>query len=282
LKKRITKFLTILAVLFFSLQSAICQPYNIDYYGIVSSEIDDNMAKMLSDLYYTQFQEISSFNVTDKRTQDCLKSIPSNDSINSSNFSFYSIITKENAKWISNLTIKNKNLNHSVKKEFDSFYKILMEPKDILQASLKDLVLQKTVVSTEEQTEQPQINLPQISTEFLSGTWYGENNIDKIVIMRGGRGFVIFNNGASMNISVELSNASKKAIKIKQNGRSNASFYPDLPRQVALKVAVNANPIEWNFELLDDNTLKGKKSTLISANEDAIPGIIDVTWHRRS
>ena len=282
MKKRITKFLTILAVLFFSLQSAICQPYNIDYYGIVSSEIDDNMAKMLSDLYYTQFQEISSFNVTDKRTQDCLKTIPSNDSIDSSNFSFYSIITKENAKWISNLTIKNKNLNHSVKKEFDSFYKILMEPKDILQASLKNLVLQKTDTSTEEESEQPQINLPQISTEFLSGTWYGENNIDKIVIMRGGRGFVIFNNGASMNISVELSNASKKAIKIKQNGRSNASFYPDLPRQVALKVAVNANPIEWNFELLDDNTLKGKKSTLISANEDAIPGIIDVTWHRRS
>lgn len=282
MKKRITKFLTILAVLFFSLQSAICQPYNIDYYGIVSSEIDDNMAKMLSDLYYTQFQEISSFYVTDKRTQDCLKSIPSNDSIDSSNFSFYSIITKENAKWISNLTIKNKNLNHSVKKEFDSFYKILMEPKDILQASLKDLVLQKTVTSTEEESEQPQINLPQISTEFLSGTWYGENNIDKIVIMRGGRGFVIFNNGASMNISVELSNASKKTIKIKQNGRSNASFYPDLPRQIALKVAVNANPIEWNFELLDDNTLKGKKSTLISANEDAIPGIIDVTWHRRS
>ena len=274
--------MTILAVLFFSLQSAICQPYNIDYYGIVSSEIDDNMAKMLSDLYYTQFQEISSFNVTDKRTQDCLKTIPSNDSIDSSNFSFYSIITKENAKWISNLTIKNKNLNHSVKKEFDSFYKILMEPKDILQASLKDLVLQKTVTSTEEESEQPTINLPQISTEFLSGTWYGENNIDKIVIMRGGRGFVIFNNGASMNISVELSNASKKTIKIKQNGRSNASFYPDLPRQVALKVAVNANPIEWNFELLDDNTLKGKKSTLISANEDAIPGIIDVTWHRRS
>lgn len=282
MKKRITKFLTILAVLFFSLQSAICQPYNIDYYGIVSSEIDDNMAKMLSDLYYTQFQEISSFNVTDKRTQDCLKTIPSNDSIDSSNFSFYSIITKENAKWISNLTIKNKNINHSVKKEFDSFYKILMEPKDILQASLKDLVLQKTVVSTEEESEQPTINLPQISTEFLSGTWYGENNIDKIVIMRGGRGFVIFNNGASMNISVELSNASKKTIKIKQNGRSNASFYPDLPRQVALKVAVNANPIEWNFELLDDNTLKGKKSTLISANEDAIPGIIDVTWRRRS
>ena len=282
MKKRITKFLTILAVLFFSLQSAICQPYNIDYYGIVSSEIDDNMAKMLSDLYYTQFQEISSFYVTDKRTQDCLKSIPSNDSIDSSNFSFYSIITKENAKWISNLTIKNKNINHSVKKEFDSFYKILMEPKDILQASLKNLVLQKTDTSTEEESEQPQINLPQISTEFLSGTWYGENNIDKIVIMRGGRGFVIFNNGASMNISVELSNASKKTIKIKQNGRSNASFYPDLPRQVALKVAVNANPIEWNFELLDDNTLKGKKSTLISANEDAIPGIIDVTWHRRS
>ena len=35
--------------------------YSIDYYGIVATEIDANMSKMTSDLYYTQLCEINNF-----------------------------------------------------------------------------------------------------------------------------------------------------------------------------------------------------------------------------
>ena len=97
--------------------------------------------------------------------------------------------------------------------------------------------------------------------------------------MRGGRGFVIFKNGSSMNITVEIKAAN---IIITQNGKANASFFPELPREVALKEAVNADPIRWVLTLDDDNTLSGTKSTLILDNGQAAKGSMSVTWKRKS
>ena len=60
-------FINIFLILF-STAGLYAQNYDIDYYGVVSKEIDTNMAKMTSDLYYTQLSEINNFNITDKRT----------------------------------------------------------------------------------------------------------------------------------------------------------------------------------------------------------------------
>ena len=53
-------FLLIIILIFFS-KYFFSQNYNIDYYGVVSTEIDSNMAKMTGDLYYTQLNEINNF-----------------------------------------------------------------------------------------------------------------------------------------------------------------------------------------------------------------------------
>ena len=101
--------------------------------------------------------------------------------------------------------------------------------------------------------------------------------------MRGGRGFVIFKNGASMNITVEIkSSGGGQNIIITQNGKANASFFTDLPRELALKEAVNAQPIKWVFQALDDNTLNGIKNTLVLDGTTAASGTINVTWKRKS
>ena len=106
------------------------------------------------------------------------------------------------------------------------------------------------------------------TTEMLSGTWDGEDVIDKIVIMRGGRGFVVFKNGASMNVIIKFDDFDSSKILVIQSAKSNASFFPDLPRQVALREAVNASPIQWTFSLKDNNTLSGTKKTLLSDGEE--------------
>ena len=101
--------------------------------------------------------------------------------------------------------------------------------------------------------------------------------------MRGGRGFVIFKNGSSMNITVEIkSDGSSQNIIITQNGKANASFFPELPREVALKEAVNADPVKWILTLDDDDTLSGIKSTLILNDGVAINGTMNVVWKRKS
>lgn len=282
------KSFIISALLFFSIMSISAQSYSIDYYGIVSTEIDANMSKMTSDLYYTQLSEINNFSVADKRSAPSLNERPDASIFSDDRLSFFTYITKDNAsdKWITTYYVvdKSRNEEHSKKKIYDSFYKILMEPKDVLKNTIKQLIendnsSSSIASSTQKPSETRGSSLA--STEELSGTWGGEDNINKIVIMRGGRGFVIFNNGASMNITVELSGSDgNKQVVITQKANSNASFFPELNRTVALSAAVSAKPIKWTLALTDTNTLKGTKNTLLPDGDSYKEGSINVTWTR--
>ena len=275
--------------------SLAAQSYSIDYYGIVATEIDANMSKMTSDLYYTQLSEINNFSVTDKRSSPSLSERPDSSSFSENRLSFFTVIQKDakSDKWITTYYVvdKARNEEHSKKKIYDSFYKVLMEPKDVLKDTIKQLI-ENDSGTTKLASAQDSASSGAgaggaaggasiASTEELSGTWGGEDNINKIVIMRGGRGFVIFNNGASMNITVELSGASAaKKVIITQKGNSNASFYPELKRTAALSAAVSAKPIKWTLTLTDNNTLKGTKDTLLPDGDNYKEGSVQVTWTR--
>ncbi len=289
-KKDLLKKSVLISIILFIFSAGLsAQSYFIDYYGIVSTEIDENMSKMTSDLYYTQLTEINNFTVTDKRTSPNLKNRPDISAFSESALAFFTLITKDSDsdKWITTYYVIDKanNEEHSKQKKFDSFYKILMEPKDVLRQTIKQLIENDTSAKTltsQVSSEAPDLTTTDISsTEELSGTWTGEDNIRKIVIMRGGRGFVIFKNGASMNITVELSGEdADKQVLITQKGNSNASFYPELQRTAALSAAVSAEPIKWTLTLVNGNTLKGIKDTLLPEGNGYKAGTINVIWTR--
>ena len=288
IKKSILKKHILLSGFLFSTFVLAAQSYSIDYYGIVSTEIDSNMSKMTSDLYYTQLSEINNFNVSDRRTSPSLSERPDITAFSDDKLAFFTLITKDSDsdKWITTYFVvdKTRNEEHSRKKTYDSFYKILMEPKDVLKNTIKQLIendSSATAITASVQDGNISRGTGITSTEELSGTWSGEENINKIVIMRGGRGFVIFNNGASMNITVELSDSNgKRSVLVKQKGNSNASFYPDLKRSAALSAAVSAAPIKWTLTLTDENTMKGTKDTLLPDGEGYKSGTVSVTWTR--
>lgn len=289
-KKDLLKKSVLISIILFIFSAGLsAQSYFIDYYGIVSTEIDENMSKMTSDLYYTQLTEINNFTITDKRTSPNLKNRPDISAFSESALAFFTLITKDSDsdKWITTYYVIDKanNEEHSKQKKFDSFYKILMEPKDVLRQTIKQLIENDTSAKTltsQASSEAPDLTTTDISsTEELSGTWTGEDNIRKIVIMRGGRGFVIFKNGATMNIIVELSgDESNKQVLITQKGHSNASFYPELQRSAALTAAVSAEPIKWTLTLINGNTLKGIKETLLPEGNSYKQGTVSVIWTR--
>lgn len=273
-------------LIFLSTIPLAAQTYNIDYLGVVSNNLDQNMAKMTGDLYFTQLNELSDITVFDKRTSNFLESIPDKSLLSKTNVTFYTEIKKSETTetWTATIYVINplNNEIHSKSREYDSFYKILMESKNTLKSTIEKL-LSNTPAETDDSGFNSKLasKVTITSTESLSGTWSGEDFIDKIVILRGGRGFVIFNNGASMNISVKLDTSTdKQNIIITQNGRSNASFYPDLPRAVALNAALEADPIEWRLSFTDDNTLIGQKKTIIANNDNYEYETIKVTWNR--
>ena len=68
LKKR-RLLLKIIFSLFFT-TSLFCQTtkevFEINYYGIEAANLESNMAKMISDLYYTQLCELQNYTIIDK------------------------------------------------------------------------------------------------------------------------------------------------------------------------------------------------------------------------
>lgn len=298
MKKKHKFFLTFLFILCLFSVKIWSQKYNIDYYGIVSTDLDANMAKMTSDLYFTQLSEINNFKVTDKRDSPILSAPPEFNNFSHDSLAFYTVIQKNPAddSWhtVFHVIDTDNNEEHTKKKIYASFYKILMESKNELKDTIRQLIESDKGVALQKnnnpvnnknlntgKTENVQTTTF-ISAENLSGTWKGEENIDKVVILRGGRGFVIFKNGASMNISVKISESESNQIIIKQNSKSNASFFPELPRNTALSAAPAAEPIQWILTVSDNNTLQGVKQTLIPEGDSFKKGEIPVEWTKSS
>lgn len=277
-------------LLVFSATKAFCQAaQGVAFYGISSQDADENMLRMTEDLYYKQLSELKPA-VRDSRTDtfsaDFYERGTELFSVSEGvEAAIYAVIKKQpSTKWLCTvfLTEPESGKSRSFEKEYDSYYKILMESKQNLKASFAALM----DGTGGEQATHAQ-SLPNetraLTTDSIAGTWTGEEFVNKIVIMRGGRGFIIFKNGASMNISVKIDGTTATeapSVIIRQTSSNNASFFPELDRKLALDSAVSANPIEWNLSITADGTLNGTKTTLVQKGTQAEESTVAVSWRK--
>ena len=273
--------------------SLLAEDLSVDYYGVVSSSSDSNMLKMAQDVFFTQLKSIDGIKVDDRRP-DLSKtslSIPEFLKTNAEVY-FYAEISEQKSD--SGQTVWNCRFNavtsedkitHSVTENYESYYKILVGAKNEIEKVLSDL---KSPTQSFEGSNKK--NLSQdfkagVDIESLAGTWQGEPYCDKIIILRGGRGFVIFKNGATMNIKISVKKATfggkTTNLEFSQVGKPNASYFPELPREKALECAAKAAPITWNFALTSADTLEGIKNTVIQKGDGFETGTINSVWTRK-
>lgn len=265
----------------------------VDYYGVVSASSDTNMLKMAQDVFFTQLKSIDGITVDDKRP-DLSKASASLPDFVQTNASIYFYAEVTDQKNESGQTVWNCRFNavtaadgitHSASENYESYYKILVGAKTAIEKVLSDLKSPSPEFASANKSNLAADFKTGVDIESLAGTWGGEPYADKIIILRGGRGFVIFKNGATMNIkiSVKKNSAGGKNtnLEISQVGKSNASFFPELPREQALQCAVSAPPITWNFSLTSADTLEGIKNTIIQTNDGTEHGTVNSIWTRR-
>ena len=297
------------------------------------------MVKMTDDLFFTQLSEMN-LSIHDRRliTGNSGHSLTDIDFSEAEEkaMSFYVEIKRKGdalSKWTCTIFLKNNSTQNiaSFNREYDSYYKILMDSKTSLKGIFQDLMKSSEALASNNQEEKDKIsgsknisysseeeiakknaslsghkeenpsnsssqqikekNLTPVSqfqssgiTENISGTWQGEEFIDKIVILKGGRGFIILKNGASMNVSINqaVNEEGQTLFLVKQTSHSNASYFPEIPRAKALEEAVKASPIVYTLVLKNECTLEGIKSTLIESpsGNEIIPGNISVAWKK--
>ncbi len=298
------KFILLTYLFLFSIFLASTESYDLYFYGVVTNINDDSMIKITQDLFSAQIRNINSINLIDKRDsgfqdfydtlpadspeEEYFSLLPSDGTESENSLAFFTEIYRPDTddSWECSFFLKNISTGQitRLKKKYDSYYKILTDAK----FSLQELITNSTGIEISDSNlpamkQKPvRQEISSLSLDSIVGTWYGEKEVSKIIIMRSGRGFVIFSNGASMNISVVLEQeGSEKKLHIVQEGNFNASFFPGLERKEVLNYADKAPPIEWNMVLSEDGTLKGKKTTLVSETGSAIVvSDIDVVWSK--
>ncbi|MBP5587822.1 MAG: hypothetical protein J6X37_03750 [Treponema sp.] len=291
---RLTKKITA-AIFLILMHGALCfcqENFDVYFYGVIAPFTQDNQVNITQDLFAAQLRSIPEIKFVDVRNGGLRENFNSltdsqisgltKESIfdlipSSSDFKnnpqivilFSKIDKLEDETYLCTYYLKNlKNNKITVtEKSFDTYYNILSDARVTISKVLSEN-LDKELSSGQGQqaARKPRepINEVAMTVEGVSGTWSGEKGITKIILMRSGRGFVIFENGASMNITVEVEKTEndRKILKIKQNGNFNASFYPDIPRQKVLAFADKAMPIEWSFFLTGTSTLTGFRNSL--------------------
>ncbi len=283
-------YFVVLTLLIFSIiPSAFAQSFevptgqrNLYFYGPSVDASDTSKVQLSTDLYYSQFQLNNDFVLHDRRSIAYETSVLEQHN-NTNDVIFYNVMRENNKKWYSSLFL----IDFATKKEvtvkyvYDDYYKILLEAK----GTIEELLLAYVSTDSQELAPSAEVGVETVNTITVSslfGTWKAENYIDKIVILRGGKGFVIFDNGASMNISVEVSG---NLFIARQESNSNASFFPELPREVALVKALDVKPIVWELNIESEDLLVGVKQSY-SASENAsgeftvVEATIPTRWYR--
>lgn len=256
-------------------------PENAVFFG-VPAEAASEQVLMAQDLFYNRLSAVDSLTLEDRRSVSYAEAAAAGE-LPASGVIFYLSIENTNGKWVFSFTgeLPAEGKKAEYAKTYDSFYKILTEAGSSIQAVMTNLFASGAEAEEEPKAEGAPLAL---SIERLAGTWSGEDLIDKIVILRSGRGFAIYENGATMNLTVAVSGST---VTFTQSGRPNASFYPDLPRQIALVSAQNAPPISWAMQLVGENTMKGIKTTLVPvvSNGEVVSAEqsqVDVSWSRQT
>lgn len=250
----------------------------VDFYATESTSQDTGMIQMTTDHFYSQFQTIDGYIVIDHRKDHFSMEEAT------SNISFYAEIQESpEGGWICTLNAVKaaENKNVSSTKRYESYYMILLDAKPSLENLLANLSGNTKASDISHEQKNTHAEERHTDIEILAGTWAGEEFIDKILILRSGKGVIIYKNGAIMNVSVSIDGST---VHIVQTGRSNASYFPELPRAAALKNAASAPPIEWNLILTADGALEGSKQTLIqngSSPSEVKKGTVEVIWQRR-
>ena len=262
----------------FSLQ-LICQS-KIGFFMAVSDSSDTATINLTQDLYFQKLSLLPNVVVSDLReinfSSADLSEYPDLD------FIFYPEIQENGTGWKCIFHAKkiSSNQNYTSEKTYDSYYMILMDAKNEVTKFIDKLNAPHSENSIIEKVTNSNLSsiINSISIESLSGTWTGEEFIDKIVILRGGRGFVIYQNGASMNISIKIEGENLIATQI---SKSNASYFPEISREKALELAPTAEPIEWKLNIKNSSELEGTKYTLTEKDKNSPEfSYIPVKWKK--
>lgn len=265
----------LMALIIFSAGAFAQKLPSVAVYSLSSNDVADHVSKTVDDLVYSFVRELRSYRIIDLRNEG----IPEGYTVpDGTDYIFYGTMTSQRDGIKLELVLKGgpSGITRLLSRVYENTNRILLESRllvrDLFDQSVelpdpRDNSIQNAKISpapavSEDKNE---VFIPVTNVDSLAGSWQGEDGIDKIMILRGGRGVAVLSSGVSISLEIIVSG---EDLVIKQKGVSNPRQFTDLPDPVAKQAASVAPPLEWRFLVsLDQKKLSGTKKSVTIRND---------------
>lgn len=245
-------------------------------YSLVSNDVGDHIAKTVDDLVFSFVKELRSYTIVDMRRDQRPRDLRVPDG---TDYIFYGTMTSERDGIKLELVLKGGpfGVTRLLSRVYENSNLILLESRllvrDIFDQSIElpdpfpTASLNGNLASSASPAASgsPQDLRSVSNIDSLAGAWQGEDGIEKIMLLRGGRGVAVLSSGVSISLEIIMSGDD---LVIRQKGASNPRQFSDLPDPVARQAATIAPPLEWRFLITpDQKILSGTKKHVKIKND---------------
>ncbi len=245
---------------------------SVAVFSLNSKNTPETAVKTANDVVFSFINEQRSYRIVDMRRDPLPTDLSVPDGID---YVFFGTIEGQPDGIRLELVLKGGPwaITRKISRVYESTNRILLESRMLVRdlfdqsVALPDPALPEISSSSVESrsTEVPSQLITVENVDSLAGSWHGETGIEKVLILRGGRGVAVFSSGVSISLEVLLSG---EDLLVRQKGASTPRQFTDLPDAVAQQAANIAPPIEWRFRITpDQKTLSGIKKAVIFKND---------------
>ncbi|MGP1595113.1 MAG: TP0183 family DNA metabolism protein [Treponema sp.] len=268
--------------LFFSSLPLLIAVPRVAVYRIKSSQMNVQTVQTIDNLVFSFIKELKNYIVLDLRDQPVPEQFPSD---SDADYVFFTSV-QEVADGIQfELVLKGKEdqLTRLISKVYGNVNNILLDSR-LLVLNLFDFSVALEKLNTAEPESVPDVEFGFVETvDALAGSWKGENGIERVMLLRGGRGMAVFSSGVSISLECKIEDG---YLLITQKGALQPRQFLDLPDEIARQAIAKIQPPQWRFLISSDRKiLSGKKfDAHIQHSNNTITDIryeiADVQWQR--
>ena len=269
-------------LLLISLPAMLSAIPGVAVYQLQAPAIPEQTAQTVDNLVFSFIKELKTYTIFDLRKEPVPADFPVDTAID---YIFFGVLEEvpEGLKLELILKGRKDQFTRIISKVYGSINKILLDSR-LLVFNLFDFsVPLEQIASTAPQSE-PAAEFGYVETvDSLAGSWKGEPGLDRVMILRGGRGMAVFSSGVSVSLELKIDNG---YLLVTQKGSLQPRQFLNLPDAIAQQAVQQTNPPQWRFLVSPDKKiLSGTKvDAQIQYNETAIIsvkyGTATVEWLR--
>jgi len=263
-------FLLLMPGIFLSAQS---MPV-VAAYSLSSNDVGDNVSKTVNDLVFSFIRELKNYRILDQRSESLPRDLGVPDG---TDYVFYGSLINQSDGIKLELVLKGgpQKVTRLISRVYDNSNLILLESRllvrDLFDTSVAlpdpEISSASSAVARTEYGGSGEAGIygPVANIDALAGSWKCEEGVEKVMILRGGRGVAVLTSGVSIPLELVLSEG---ILVVRQKGPSNIRQFIDLPDPVAKQAVSAAPPPEWYLMVSPDGKkLGGTKKTVTIKND---------------